>query len=53
MCCCCLDYEACAAAAFVHVQHPGDKPVWRQVLRLHLGHKNSQVAQQAAAALAE
>ena len=31
----------------------GGEPVWRQVLRLHLNHSDPEVAQQAAAALAE
>ena len=35
------------------VQAPGDEPVWRQVLRLHLDHSDPEVAQQAAAALVE
>ena len=37
----------------VPVQAPGDEPVWRQVLQLHLDHSDPAVAQQAAAALAE
>jgi hypothetical protein len=35
------------------VQAPGDEPVWRQLLRLHIAHDDPGVAQQAAAALAE
>jgi hypothetical protein len=35
------------------VQAPGDEPMWRQILRLHLNHSNLLVAQQAAALLAE
>jgi hypothetical protein len=38
---------------FVAVQDPGDEPVWLQVLRHHLDHQKLEVAQQAAAALAE
>jgi hypothetical protein len=37
----------------VAVQRPGGEPVWRQVLREHLRHRNPAVAQQAATALAE
>jgi hypothetical protein len=35
------------------MQDPADEPVWRQVLQLHLQHSDPEVAQQAAAALAE
>jgi hypothetical protein len=31
----------------------GDEPVWLQLLRLHLDHPHPEVAQQAAAALAD
>jgi hypothetical protein len=34
-------------------QAPGDEPVWRQILRLHLDHSDPGVARRAAAALAE
>ena len=40
------------AAAWSVMQDPGDEPVWRQLLRLHLDHSDPDVAQQAAAALA-
>ena len=41
-----------AAAVVPHVvQAPGDEPVWRQVLRLHLDHKKKSVVRTAAAAL--
>lgn len=33
------------------LQAPGAEPVWRQLLRLHINHRNIQVAQQAHAAL--
>ena len=39
--------------ATVAVQAPDDEPVWRQLVRLHVNHSNPEVAQQAAAALAE
>jgi hypothetical protein len=35
------------------MQVPSDEPVWRQVLRLHLGHSDPALAEMAAAALAE
>jgi hypothetical protein len=38
---------------FAGLQAHGDEPVWRKVLRHHLNHTNPNVAQQAAAALAE
>ena len=38
-------------AATLAVQAPGDEPVWRQLLRLHLDHDDLQVARQAVAAL--
>jgi hypothetical protein len=47
----CHAAESCYAWCSV-VQAPGDEPVWRQVLRRHLNHSNTAVAQQAAAALA-
>jgi hypothetical protein len=34
-------------------QTPDVEPVWRQLLRLHLKHRDPEVAQQAAAPLAE
>ena len=40
-------------AALQQAAAVGDDPVWRQVLRYHLDHNDPEVAQQAAAALAE
>lgn len=51
-----VSYDMSGARPFyavVTVQAPDGEPVWRQVLRLHLDHSDPEVAQQAAAALAE
>jgi hypothetical protein len=60
-CCRCYVPPLCSAATVVYVyvyvcvsvQRPGDDPVWRKFLKHHLNHRDPEVAQQAAAALAE
>jgi hypothetical protein len=37
----------------VALHYPTDEPLWRQLLKDHLRHSNPEVAQQAAAALAQ
>jgi hypothetical protein len=46
------DTLCCGCPVSVDLQAAGE-PVWRQVLQLHLNHRDPAVAQQAAAALAE